>query len=135
MSRTVIVASSAANKAKKITTSATTWGELQNEISDLITGDVEAVVKPGNITLRANDSTLPEGDFNVYLIPKKNKAGYDADDFVDDIAEEVERFQGAQLQALKAAVIAAIRGFAGQSAEKYEDDDLSNALNEAREME
>lgn len=73
--RKVVVASPASNQAKQYQTSATTWGELKSQISDLLVGNVEAIVKPGNVTLTRDDATLPTGDFRVYLIPTKNKAG------------------------------------------------------------
>lgn len=75
--RNVIVASTASNQAKRISTSATTWGELrvEREVAALISGDVEAIVNPGKVTLGRDESLLPTGDFQLYLIPKKNKAG------------------------------------------------------------
>ena len=77
MSRNVVVASPAANQAKRITTDAKTWGELksQSEVAALISGEVDAIVNPGRLTLGSDESVLPEGDFNLYLITKKNKAG------------------------------------------------------------
>lgn len=76
--RNVVVATAASNTAKRVTTTATTWGELkaQSDVASLISGDVEAIVNPGKITLGHNDSILPTGDFQLFLIPKKNKAGY-----------------------------------------------------------
>lgn len=75
--RTVIVASQAANKAQRIQTDAKTWGELQQnaEVAKLATGNVEAILNPGKVTLNRADAELPEGDFQIFLIPTKNKAG------------------------------------------------------------
>lgn len=73
--RKVTVASSSSNRAKQYETSATTWGQLKNEISELLTGDLEAIVNPGHVTLSQDNSVLPTGDFKLYLIPTKNKSG------------------------------------------------------------
>ena len=73
--RKVVVASPASNKAKAYQTSATTWGEFKAEISDLLTGNVEAVNPEGNVTFTRDDAKLPTGEFRVFLIPTKNKAG------------------------------------------------------------
>lgn len=78
MSRKIIVASPATNKAKKIEDfTGTTWSQLKQHpvVRDLIVGDVEAILNPGNVTLGRDDSALPEGDFKVFLVPTKNKAG------------------------------------------------------------
>lgn len=78
MSRKIIVASPATNKAKEVKDfSGTTWGELKNTsvLRELLVGDVEAILNPGNVTLTRDDAELPTGDFRVFLVPTKNKAG------------------------------------------------------------
>lgn len=75
VTRKVTVASTSSNRAKQYDTAATTWGELKREISELLTGDLEAIVNPGHVTLSQDNSVLPTGDFKLYLIPTKNKAG------------------------------------------------------------
>jgi hypothetical protein len=132
--RTVLVASSVSNKAKRVETSATTWEEFQGEISDLLTSGVDAIVKPGNYTLR-NDSTLPEGDFKLFLIPTKNKSGYfDIDDIkdavVDLIDDAFEKYGDQIVDIIKNAL-------SGESTSETagEDEELEAALQEARELE
>lgn len=73
--RTVLVASPASNQAKKFETTATTWGELKTVLGTLVSGNVEAIVPPANTALTRDDAALPEGDFRVFLVPTKNKAG------------------------------------------------------------
>lgn len=77
MARKVTVASAAANRAKAFMTNATTWAQLKEEIigQGLSLDNVEAVMAPGNVTLSQPESVLATTDFNVYLIPTKNKAG------------------------------------------------------------
>jgi len=73
-----IIVASAAGRARTITNfSGSTWGELKQhpEVAPLVTGSLDVIVNPGDITLNSDASALPEGDFNVYLIPTKNKAG------------------------------------------------------------
>lgn len=76
--RTIIVASPAANKAKKIENfNGRTWADLKSHpvVRELMVGSVEAIVNPGNVTLNREDAILPETDFKLYLVPTKNKAG------------------------------------------------------------
>lgn len=76
VARKVVIASAMSNGAARLNDfSGTTLGELKAAIPHLATGDVEYIVKPGNVTLNGDDSILPEGDFNCYIVAKKNKAG------------------------------------------------------------
>lgn len=82
MSRTVIVASSASNRPVKINDfEGKTWGELRSheKVAPLVSGNVEAILRQGNVTLSRNDAQLPEGDVTVFLVPTKNKAGIGPD--------------------------------------------------------
>jgi hypothetical protein len=90
--RTIIVASPAANKAKKIENFAgRTWGELKDHatVRELMVGSVEAIVNPGNLTLSRVDAVLPEGDFKLYLVPTKNKAGAISEADARSMSEEI----------------------------------------------
>jgi hypothetical protein len=141
-SRNVVVASSAANKAKKFSTSATTLGELkaQSEMSGLAVGEVEYVVKPGNVTLRDDDSTLPTGDFKLYIIPTKNKAGTVSPsqaqqlgkDIAQAIADAASKVETNELSELKADLIEVIEDFFGVTLEDCPE--CNEALAEARRM-
>lgn len=75
--RRVTVASPAANVARRFNTSAGTWGQLKPEISaqGINLNGVEAIMNPGNVTLTRDDAELASGDFKIYLVPTKNKAG------------------------------------------------------------
>lgn len=119
--RTVTVASSAANKAKRFETSASTWGELQGEISraGLSLNNVEAIMNPGNVTLSRNEAELyPDGDFRVFLVPTKNKAGItqgEADRMAKDLTKVIldasERSGREKLGELKVEMIQMIEDF------------------------
>lgn len=121
--REIVVASSVSNKAKKFSTTASTLGELKNqsEMNGLFTGSVDFVVKPGNVTLRDDSSSLPEGDFNLYIIPSKNKAGVvsasAAQQLGRDIAQAIQdaaaQVETNELSELRADLISAIEDFFG----------------------
>ena len=88
MARQIIVATSAGNKAKTINSSATTWGELKRELGSLYNDGLEAIESVGKTTLGRDESALPAGAFNVFLVPKKNKAG--AATLSDSLFEAIE---------------------------------------------
>lgn len=74
--RKVVVAAPSSNAAKVFNTSASTWGELKREISSLMSSNLDAVVPElNNASLSRDEAVLPSGDFRVFLIPTKNKAG------------------------------------------------------------
>lgn len=122
-SRQVVVGSGAANKGKKFQTSARTLGELkaQSEMNGLWPGSVDFIVKPGNLTLRDDSSVLPEGDFNLYIIATKNKAGgvsaSAAEQLGRDIAQAIKdaaaQVETNELADLRAELIEAIEDFFG----------------------
>lgn len=87
--RVVIVASPASNVAKKYETTASTWGEFKDEISDIYTASLEAIVNPGNTTLVREDAVLPTGDFRLFLVPTKNKAGNMTPSQAQSLAKEI----------------------------------------------
>lgn len=142
-SRTVVVASSVSNKAKKVTTTASTLGELkaQSEMNGLYTGNVDFVVKPGNVTLRDDSSVLPTGDFNLYIIPSKNKAGTvsvsAAQQLGKDIAQAIQdaasQVETNELAELRADLISAIENFFGVNLDN-DCPECEDALREAQNM-
>jgi hypothetical protein len=75
MARQIIVASSAGNKAKTFNSNAQTWGELKREIGSLWNSGLEAIESVNKTTLSRDEAQLPQGDFNLFLVPTKNKAG------------------------------------------------------------
>lgn len=119
--RSVIIASQATNKARKVMTSAKTWGELkvQSDVEDLIVGSVEAIVNPGSVTLNRDEAILPETDFKLYLVPTKNKAGsiseWDAQKIGQEIAEAIKKASKLsseeQVSRLKESLIEEIEDF------------------------
>lgn len=116
--RNVIVASPASNRAKKYETAVTTWGDLKPVIAELLVGDVEAIVNPGNVTLNQDSAELPSGDFKVFLVPTKNKAGVSDSDarrlgteIGNAIAEAANKASGAELKDLKERIIETIEDF------------------------
>lgn len=146
VTRTALIVSSLTNKGKKISTTAATLGELKAEEPSLFSGDVEIVVKPGNVTLRDDGSELPSGDFKVYVIPTKNKAGWDEDDveeFLEEVSERVHNALGEKFGEVKASVLSVLdeyktdNGCCDEGNEDVggeEDDEIAQALREAKNM-
>ena len=92
VSRTITVFNTQSNTPSTITSDATTYGGIKNQVNS---GDsYTVVVRETKNELSLNDAVLPEGDFTVYLFPKKVKSGrqfgidtdnYDGDDNFDVI--------------------------------------------------
>lgn len=61
----------------EVETSATTWGELKQEIYSRIPNinELEAVEDLRETSLVSDTSVLPDEDFNLFLTPKKMKSG------------------------------------------------------------
>lgn len=65
----------------EITTSARTWGELQNELRSQKNMDVSgmnAKVRSSKVTLEHKDAELPTGEFTIFVTPAKVKSGVKA---------------------------------------------------------
>lgn len=74
--RKVTVVSTKNNKVKSYETDVTKWGELNELISnDFDLSNLKATENINKTTLEHIDSTLPEGDFRVFLRPTKTKSG------------------------------------------------------------
>lgn len=116
----VSVASPAANQSKRFETRARTWAELKPEIErlGLSLSGVEAVMRPGNVTLSRNEAELPTEDFKIFLVPTKNKAG-NLDEEAEDLGRELAAViaRGARLagvgrvRELKAKLIEEVENF------------------------
>ena len=75
--RTIIVASTSTRNTKVVQSNDETWGQFKSrpELAGLILPGMDAVVDPGHFTLNRDDAKLPEGEFRLFLVPTKNKAG------------------------------------------------------------
>lgn len=132
--RNVIVASASSNKAKTFSTCASTWGELKPVIAELLTGNVEAILNPGNTTLRLDSATLPDGDFKIFLIPTKNKAGLtneEATTLGKEIAEAILKANSIatneKVEELKSDIIDSIANFFDVDSEAITPSSTNNA--------
>lgn len=77
MSRTIIVASPASNAGEKFQNETSkTWGEFRNKLGNLYNqSNMEAIMSPGNVTLKRDDAQLGDGNLTIFLIPTKNSSG------------------------------------------------------------
>lgn len=74
-----IIIYSTKGKGGSIETDATTWGEIRDQVADIV-GDLsnlKATENQNKTTLEHIDSKLPEGNFTIFLRPEKNKLGND----------------------------------------------------------
>ena len=104
MSRKIIVVSTTRTAPKELYSSATTWGQLQEVLTEFgNVGSMRAVVKETKSDLVSKDAVLPEGDFTLFLTPKQIKAGFGTNivsvlealktkfnDSIDELIEEIE---------------------------------------------
>ena len=62
---------------KSVETSATTWGQLQNDLSKngISYSGMKSVIGESKLTLEADAAILPTEGFTLFLMPKKTKAG------------------------------------------------------------
>lgn len=144
MERKVVIASAKSNAAARTQFTGTTFGELKADaVFAGIYGDgegVEAIVKPGNVTLRDNASVLPEGDFSVFLVPTKNKAGMfqlDTDDISDMVETAVDNVVSAKAEEVYNEIKAAIEAIVAKHTDAIGatgDDELDAAMREARSL-
>lgn len=78
MSRLVKVFATGNDNIIEITTSATTWGQLQAELKSQKNMDVSnmnAKVRSSKVTLEHKDAELPTGEFTIFVTPAKVKSG------------------------------------------------------------
>lgn len=143
MERKVVIASAKSNAAARTQFSGTTFGDLKADaIFAGIYGNgegVEAIVKPGNVTLRDNASILPEGEFSVFLVPTKNKAGYDlnTEDIADMVEVAVDSVANAKAEEVFNEIKTAIDAIVAKHTEAIGatgDDELDAAMREARSL-
>ena len=154
MSKTVVIASAKANTAVRIEGfTGTTFADLKNNPQFLaIYGNgegVEVVVKPGNTTLRGDDSALPAENFSAFIIATKNKAGVsaaDAKEISDNVYTAIvegsaiaDAVQKEQLKSNLRTAVANVLNIASgapvqQLSEVAVDAELAQALAEARNM-
>lgn len=71
--RKITVYSTQAKSSQTIETSASTWGELKAEMSDV--GDVRAVIRETRNSLDTPSSKLPDQDFTLFMYPQRVKSG------------------------------------------------------------
>lgn len=88
--RNITIASTTRSTPVRITSEATTWGQLKdslrNDFRDL--EQMRAVVRETRNDLASDDAVLPTGDFSILMSPKQIKAGgLDVKAILRDLAE------------------------------------------------
>lgn len=59
--------------------SATTFGVLKSELSGSINfGGTKVMIRETKTSIESDDSSLPAGDFVLFVMPQKTKAGFDS---------------------------------------------------------
>jgi hypothetical protein len=77
--RIITINTSTGAPAVQISTIAQTWGELQLELNaqNISYSGMKAIIGETKVTLDSNNSILPEGTMNLFLLPRKTKSGID----------------------------------------------------------
>lgn len=73
------------NSARKVVESAaSTWEELQRDLSTagVAYSGMKVIIGESQLTLESSQAQLPEGDFMLFMVPEKVKSGCD-DDMID----------------------------------------------------
>lgn len=99
MAQTVTVFSTKLNKKTKITTSATTWGELQAELvakGIYNASSMKAVDRATRMSFEAPSGEITDG-MTIFLLPTKNDSGIDIpeeafEEFIDKLHNMVDEF-------------------------------------------
>lgn len=75
--KSVTIISSNTNEPKTINTSATTWAELQADLTSnqIQFSGMKAMVRETRVNLEASNAVLPTGSFTLFLTPGKIKSG------------------------------------------------------------
>jgi hypothetical protein len=75
--RTIRVISSQSDRAKSVESAATTWNELQSDLSSHISdiGNMKAIVRETRVSLESPEAQLPQGNFTIILSMKKIASG------------------------------------------------------------
>lgn len=145
VTRTIIVASTSASQARVVQSNDETWGQLKvrPELAGLVLNGMDAVVDPGHFTLNRDDAKLPEGEFRLFLVPTKNKAGVGIDinsakalaaEIGAAIYEASKKADENELQDLKAAILTTLADFYNIDVEDAECPGCSQALEDARAL-
>ena len=78
MSRTVIVYSTGGSTdGHSISTSAVTWGDLKRDLAlnSINFEGMKSIIGETKVTLESPEAQLPEGDFRLFLMPRRTKSG------------------------------------------------------------
>lgn len=119
--RTVRIISTQSDSVKNHETSATTWGQLREELSGMFSGvsDMKAIVRETRVTLEAAEAALPEGNFTIILSMKK-------------IASGATRYNTSQLKELRTKINNLFTDLLEEDFSESEEEDGSSLSNEER---
>jgi len=75
--KNVLIYTTVGATGKTVVTQASTWSALQSDLSEngVIYDNMKAVVGETRVTLESPHAQLPDGDFTLFLMQKKSKAG------------------------------------------------------------
>lgn len=84
MTRKIITYSTLGDNMKEVYSAAGTWGELQADLTraGVRFEGLKAMTNPGQVTLEVPGSQLPEGEFQLFLMPQKVKSGYSDEELI-----------------------------------------------------
>lgn len=86
MARRIITYSTLGDNMKEVFSSARTLGELQPELTaaGIRFDGMKLMTNPGQVTLESLQAELPEGEFQLFIMPQKVKSGTDDSYLIDE---------------------------------------------------
>lgn len=84
--RKIITYSTLGDNMKELYSAATNLGELQPDLTraGIRFEGMKLMTNPGQVTLESLQAELPEGEFQLFIMPQKVKSGYCDDELVDE---------------------------------------------------
>lgn len=104
--RTIKVVSTTAGTKVTIETSVSTWGQLKKDskMASLLGSNMTAVVRETKVNLEHDDAVLPTGDFTIFLVQTKTKAGLTRAELEEILDAHMEEAKEAILEDLTEAL-------------------------------
>lgn len=90
MARRIITYSTLGDNMKEVFSNAMTLGDLQPDLTSagVRWEGMKLMTNPGQVTLESLQAELPEGEFQLFIMPQKVKSGYSDDELVDEYGDE-----------------------------------------------
>lgn len=84
--RRIITYSTLGDNMKEVFSSAETWGDLMPDLTraSIRFDGMKVMTNPGQVTLESLQAELPEGEFQLFIMPQKVKSGHGDSHLIDE---------------------------------------------------